>query len=238
MEVVKEEIEEKKSVKSLTQEMMKAGLHFGHKVSRCHPKMRPYVFGIRGNVHIINLEKTLQKLEEALDFIKELVSNKKILMIVGTKIPAKEIVKRIALEYNLPYVSEKWIGGTFTNFDVIKKRIDYFKELEKRKKENRFEGYTKKERMKIEKELEEFEEKFGGIKDLERIPDAIFVIDANKEKVAIKEARKKGVKVIAIVDTDSDPTLVDYPIPANDDAVSSIRYIMNQIAEIIKKYKK
>ena len=238
MEIVKEKTEEKKPLKSLTQEMMKAGLHFGHKVSRCHPKMKPYVFGVRGNIHILNLEKTVQKLEEALNFIKELVLNKKILMIVGTKIPAKELVKEIALKHNLPYVNEKWVGGTFTNFDVIKKRIDYFKELDKRKKDNRFENYTKKEKMKIDKELKEFEEKFGGIKNLERIPDAIFVIDANKEDVAIREARKKGVKVIAVVDTDNDPTLVDYPIPANDDAISSIRYILDQVDEIIKKYKK
>ncbi|MCD6178177.1 30S ribosomal protein S2 [bacterium] len=233
------ELNSKKGNFSLdVQEMMEAGLHFGHRISRTHPKMRPYIFGIRGTVHIIDLEKTVQKMQEALTFIKELVSEGKSIMIIGTKIQVRDIVREMAEECGLPYVNQRWIGGTFTNFDFIRKRIDYLKELEKKKAENAFEKYTKKERAKIDKEIRDLEEKFGGIKNLEKLPDAIFVIDMNKEKVAIKEAKKKGIKIIAIADTNADPTLADYPIPANDDAMSSVRYILDKVAQVIKKYKK
>ncbi len=227
-----------KDFKLSNQEMMEAGLHFGHRISRSHPKMKPYIFGVRGTVHIIDLEKTAEKLEEALNFIKDLVSQGKTLMIVGTKIQAKDIVKKVAQDCKLPYVNQRWVGGTFTNFDVIKKRVDYFKDLERKRKENEFEKYTKKEKAKIDKEISELEEKFGGIKDLEKLPDAIFVIDMNKEKVAIREAKKKGIKIIAIADTNVDPALADYPIPANDDAISSIKYILDKLSQVIKKYKK
>lgn len=220
------------------EEMLEAGLHFGHRVSRCHPRMKPYIFGVRSTVHILDLEKTAQKFEEALVFIQELVSQGKNLMIVGTKIQAKELVKKMAEDCGLAYVSERWIGGTFTNFEVIKKRVDYFKELERKKSEKELEKYTKKERMEIDEELKDFEMKFGGIKDLEKIPDTIFILDMKKDEVAIREAKKKEVKIVAIADTNVDPDLVDYPIPANDDAISSIRYILDKVSEVIKKAKK
>jgi len=220
------------------EEMTEAGLHFGHRVSRCHPKMKPYLFGVRNTVHIIDLEKTARKLEEALNFIQKLISEEKILMIVGTKIQAKELVKKIAQDCGLPYVSERWVGGTFTNFEIIKKRIDYFKDLERKKIQKEFEKYTKKEQAKIEEELNDLEIKFGGIKNLEKIPDAILVLDMKKDKVAIAEARKKGIKIIAIADTNVDPDWADYPIPGNDDAISSIKYILEKVAEVIKKARK
>lgn len=220
------------------EEMLEAGLHFGHRASRCHPRMKSYLFGVRNTIHIIDLEKTAQKLEEALNFIQKLISEEKTLMVVGTKIQAKELVKKIAEDCDLPYVSERWIGGTFTNFEVIKKRIDYFKDLERKKAEKEFEKYTKKEKMRIDEELNDFEIKFGGIKNLEKIPEAIFILDMRKDKVAIKEAKKKGIKVVAIADTNVDPDLVDYPIPANDDSISSIKYILDKVAEAIKKSKK
>lgn len=220
------------------EEMLEAGLHFGHRVSRCHPRMKPFIFGVRNTVHIIDLEKTAQKFEEALGFMQKLVAEGKNLMIVGTKIQAKDLVKKTAEECDLPYVSERWIGGTFTNFEVIKKRIDHFKDLEKKKAENKFEKYTKKEKMKIDEELKDFEMKFGGIKNLEKIPEAVFILDIKKDRVAVEEAKKKEVKIIAVTDTNVDPSLVDYPIPASDDSVSSIKYILEKTAEVIKKSKK
>jgi small subunit ribosomal protein S2 len=224
-------------IKLDTEEMAQAGLHFGHRTSRVHPKMIPYLYGVRNSVHIIDLEKTKEKFEEALKFIQELISEKKILLLVGTKIQAKDLVKNVATECGLPYVVERWLGGTFTNFETIKKRIEYFKDLEKKKAGGELEKYTKKERAKIDQELKDFEFKFGGIKNLERLPDAIFVLDMKKDDLAVKEARMKGIKVIGISDTNCDPTLADFPIPANDDAISSLKYILEKIKEAIKNAK-
>jgi len=221
-----------------TEEMAQAGLHFGHKTSKVHPKMMPYLGGVRNTIHIIDLEKTKEKLAEALRFIQQLISENKILLIVGTKIQVRDLVKNIAQELTLPYVTERWLGGTFTNFEVIKKRVEYFKDLEKKKKEGELEKYTKKERAKIDQELRNLEIKFGGIKDLERLPDAILVLDMKKDDLAVKEARAKEIKVIAISHSNTDPTLADYPIPANDDAIISVKYILDKVAGVIKKTKK
>ena len=221
-----------------TEEMAQAGVHFGHRTSRVHPKMQPYLYGVRNTVHIIDLEKTKEKFEEALKFIQELISENKILLLVGTKIQVKDLVKEIAKDCSLPYVNERWLGGTFTNFEIIKKRIEYFKDLEKKKAAGELEKYTKKERAKIDQELRDLEIKFGGIKNLEKLPDAIFVLDMKKDEAAVKEARMKGVKVIGISDTNVDPTLADYPIPANDDAISSVKYILEKVKEVIKSCRK
>jgi small subunit ribosomal protein S2 len=197
--------------------------------------MFPFIFGTRNTIHIIDLEKTKQKLEEALKFIQELSSQNKIILFVGTKPQIKDLVKEIATELGYPYVNERWLGGTFTNFEVIKKRAEYLKDLEKKKAEGFFEKYTKKERTEIESKIQKLEKKFGGIKNLERLPDAIFICDMVKDKLAVKEARRKGVKIIAISDTNADPTLADYPIPANDDAISSVKYILEKVKEVILK---
>ena len=148
------------------EEMASAGLHFGHRPSKTHPKMKPYIYGIRNDVHIIDLEKTTEKLKKALEFIKKLISDNKTLLLVGTKIQIKNLVKDIAKEADIPYINERWLGGTFTNFETIKKRIAYFKELEEKKATGKFEKYTKKEKAKIDKKLMELEIKFGGIKDM------------------------------------------------------------------------
>jgi len=219
------------------EEMSQAGLQFGHRTSRVHPKMKPYLYGVRNTVHIIDLEKTVDKLKMALGFIQELISENKTLLLVGTKIQIKDLVKEIAEKCQLPYIIERWLGGTFTNFEVIKKRIEYFKSLEKKKNEGELEKYTKKERAKIDQELKNLRIKFGGIKDLEKIPDAIFVLDMKKDALAVKEARQVGVKVIGIADTNVNPTLADYPIPANDDARSAVNYILEKVAEVIKGQK-
>jgi len=219
-------------------EMMKAGLHFGHRTFRIHPKMMPYVQGVRNTVHLINLEETARKLTEALKFIQEIISEGKVLLLVGTKIQIKNLLKETAIECGLPYVSERWLGGTFTNFGIIRKRIEYFKDLERQRDSGELEKYTKKERAKINQELGKLEIKFGGIKNLEKLPAAIFVLDVKKDYLAAKEARESGVKVVGISDTNIDPTLADFPIPANDDAISSVKYILDKVKEVILKAKK
>lgn len=219
------------------EEMAQAGLHLGHRTSKIHPKMEPYLYGTRNTVHIIDLEKTREKFKEALEFIHELISENKTLLFLGTKIQVKNLVKNLAQDCGLPYVSERWLGGIFTNFEIIKKRIEYFKELERKKSQGELDKYTKKEKTKIDKELKDLEIKFGGIKNLIRLPEAIFVLDMKKDDLAIKEAKKKGIKVIGVADTNVNPTLVDYPIPANDDAVSSTKYILDKVKEVILKAK-
>lgn len=216
------------------EQMQTAGLHFGHKVSRLHPKMKPYVSGIKNNVHIIDLEETAKEFAKALGFISNLVREGKTVLFVGTKIQVKEFVKNAAEICQMPYVTERWLGGTFTNFETISKRVQYFKDLESKKAHGDFEKYTKKERMNFDKELESLKKKFEGIRNLLKLPEAVLILDVKKDITCAREARRKGIKIIGVVDTNIDPTLVDYPIPANDDAISSVSYILNKISETIK----
>ena len=218
-------------------EMEKLGIQFGHRTFRIHPKMKPYLSGTRSGIHIIDLEKTAEKLKEALKFIYNTIADGKVLLLVGTKIQLKDLVENTAKECDLPYVSERWLGGTFTNFDIMRKRIEGFKEIEKKKKEGGLEKYTKKERAKINKELQEYEIKFGGIKNLGKLPDVIFVLDMKKDEIAVKEAKMKNIKVIGVSHTNTNPDLADYPIPANDDTRSSIGYILGKVKEIILEAK-
>jgi len=220
-----------------TEEMAQHGLHMGHCTSRIHPKMKPYLDGVKGVVYIINLQKTAEKLEEALGFIQKIISENKTLLLVGTKIQTKELVKEFAIKCSLSYINERWLGGTFTNFEIIKKRVNHFKDLEKKKIEGELEKYTKKERIKIDKELKNLEIKFGGIKNMEKLPEAIFVLDMKKDNIAVKEAKIKGIKIIGISDTNVNPALADYPIPANDDAIPAIRYILEKLKEAIENVK-
>lgn len=220
------------------EDMAEAGLHRGHKTSRIFPKMKPYIFGARNGIHIFDLEKTKEKLEEVLEFIKKLVSEGGTLLFVGTKIQIKEHTKNIAKECGFPYVNERWLGGFFTNFGTIKKRIDYFKDMEKKKENGELEKYTKKERLGIDKELRDLEVRLGGIKNMDKLPEAVYIIDIRKETTAAREAKRLGIPVLATVDTDSDPILADYFIPANDDSVNSVKYILEKIKEVINKYKK
>lgn len=219
------------------EEMIEAGVHLGHKISKLHPKMGDYIVGIKNTVHIINLEETKVLLEKALEFIAEISKAGKKIIIVGTKPPLKKLVEETAKECGMPYVSERWLGGTFTNFRVIYKKAKSFRELEKDKEEGKFEKLTKKENIKIDKNLVKLRRKFEGIKNLEEMPEAIFICDLMKDKSAFKEARMKKIKTIAIVDTNVDPTLVDYPIPANDDAICAVKYILDRIKETILKNK-
>lgn len=216
-------------------EMAKNGLAFGHKKSKLHPKMAPYITTVKDGVHLIDLNKTAQCLNKALEIIENSIKEGKTILLVGTKTYIKEIAKNIAEECGLYYANEHWVGGTFTNFQEIKKRINYFKELEQETKKPEFEkNYTKKEQRKILKEVEKLKTKFEGLKKMEKLPDFVFVLDMKKDLLTIKEAKQKGIKIIAIADTNVDPTLADYPIPANDDAISSVKYILEKVKEVIK----
>lgn len=215
-------------------EMLKAGVHFGHKKSKLNPKMKPFVFGLHSGIHIIDLAKTQELLGQALNFIKEVISKKGIILFIGTTCQARDVVEEAALKCAMPYVANRWIGGTFTNFKEILKSINKLKDLESKKKGGDFQKYTKKERSKFDKEIEKLRNLVGGIKGMNGLPQAIFVTSVNHDKLAIKEARMMGIPIIALVDTDANPTSVDWPIPANDDAVPSIKMMAGIVADTIE----
>ncbi len=219
------------------EKMMEAGLHLGHKRSYTHPKMKPYIAGIKNDINIINLEKAIGEFEKTLEFFQKNFLENKIILLVGTKVQVREIVREVAEEWNMPYVNERWIGGILTNFPVIRKRIEHFKDLREKRDKGELDKYTKKERAKIDKEIEDLERKYKGLENLERLPDAIFVLDMKKDKTAIEEARKKNISVIGIADTNVDPWIADYIIPANDDAISSVKYILDKIRKVAKNNK-
>ncbi|MDD5146464.1 MAG: 30S ribosomal protein S2 [Candidatus Pacebacteria bacterium] len=225
--------EENKIMSEEEKSMMEVGVHLGHQTSKLHPRMNKYVVGIRNTVHILDLEATKQYLAAALDFVSETIKNGGTVLFVGTKLPFQKLVQGMADQCGMPYVKGRWLGGTFTNFGVIKKRIDYFKDLKKQKESGAFEKYTKKEQLLKEKEVMDLESKFGGLVSLEKIPEAVFICDLIKDEACFKEARIKGVKVVALVDTNVDPLLVGYPIPANDDALSAVKYILEKVKDAI-----
>lgn len=215
------------------EEMTKAGLQFGHKKSKVHPKMRQYLSGVRNTIFTIDLEKVKDKFEAALEYAEKTVSEGKIILIVGTKTQFKKPVKEMALACGMPYVSERWLGGTFTNYKIIKKRVDYYREQERKLVAGEFEKYTKKEQAQFQKELKVLEKKLGGIKMMEKMPEALFVVDMKKDKLAVKEARENGVKVIGIADVNIDPDVADYAIIANDDSMSSVNYILAKLKDAV-----
>ncbi|MDD3006821.1 MAG: 30S ribosomal protein S2 [Candidatus Pacebacteria bacterium] len=230
---------EEEKTKISMMDMLKAGVHFGHKKSKKHPKMDEYVFGVRNGISIIDLSKTKGKLAEAADFARKISEKDGIVLFVGTKRQASKIIEAAAKKCEMPYVSERWLGGTFTNFDKIligKKRLE---SLVEQKESGELERkYTKKEVREIEREMKRLEIKFGGIRKVNRIPDAVFVVDIIEEETAILEAAAKKVPIIAITDTNTNPIHVNYPIPANDDAIRSIELITNVIANAIIEGKK
>lgn len=218
-------------------EMLKAGVHFGHKKSRWNPKMKNYTFGVKNDIHIIDLEKTLVLFQEALDYTRNLVANGGKIMFVGTKPQAQKLIEKAAREVDMPYVSKRWLGGTLTNFPEIKKRIKYLNEQENKSAQGDFDKYTKYEKSQMRKEIGRMNEKIGGIKKMENLPQALFVIDIKENDLAVKEALKAKVPIVGVTDTNTDPTLVDFPIPANDDALSSLKYILGIIVKNIQEAK-
>jgi len=215
-------------------ELLKSGVHFGHQTSKWHPKMKPYIFSSRNGVHIINLEITAAKLKEALDFVEEIVSQGGLILFLGSKRQAKEIVSKYAKDCGMPYMTEKWLGGTFTNFSTISKLVIKLKKLRSEFQSGEIKKYSKKERSVIHVKLEKLERLVGGIENMDKLPSAVYVVDIKQEKTAVRESRKKGVAVVAIADTNVDPTLIDHPIPGNDDATKSIELITSLICEAVK----
>ena len=215
------------------EEMLKAGLHFGHRASRWHPKMKPFVFAQRRGIHVINLLKTQEMLKEALDFIGQLVKEDKKILFVGTRDLAKSSFKEVAQEINMPYTCEKWLGGTLTNFNVIRGLIKRYKDLLEQKQAGKLSKYTKKEQLDFDREIEKLDTKVGGLVMLINVPNAIFVWDIKKEKTAIREAQRKNIPIIAVCDTNVNPTGVDYIIPANDDATKGLKLILDLVKETV-----
>lgn len=213
-------------------ELLEAGAHFGHQTRRWNPKMRQYIFGARGGVHIIDLTKTINYLNDAKSFALQTSENGGKVLFVGTKRQARSIIRDEAVAAKMPYVTERWLGGMLTNFRTIEGRVKRLKELEEGLESGDYTNkYNKKEILDLTNEKDSLEKIFGGIRDMAVLPTAIFVVDTVRDEIAVNEARNLNIPVIAIVDTNSNPELADYPIPANDDAIKSIKLITNQIAE-------
>ncbi len=216
-------------------ELLQSGVHFGHQKSRWHPKMADFVFIERNNVHVIDLEKTLEQLKLALDFVQQVIKQDGTILFIGTKKQGQAIIKKYAQEVNMPYITERWIGGMFTNFSNVNKLIKKYKDFIEKKESGALAKYTKKERVEFDKQIDKLEKFVGGLVNLKKIPEAIFVLDAKQQKTAIAEARKKQVPIIGFCDTNINPEIMDYPIPANDDAVKSIEKITALVAEAIQE---
>lgn len=212
-------------------DLLEAGVHFGHQTRRWNPKMAPYIFTARNGIHIIDLQKSLAKFTQAYQFIVELTSRGGKILFVGTKKQAQEVVSQEATRCGMFYVTNRWLGGTLTNFRTIKKSIDRLLELEKLGDPQQHPSLTKKELARLARKREKLEKFLGGIKNIERLPQALFLVDSKKERSAFHEARLMGMPIVAITDTNSDPTEVDYPIPGNDDAIRAIRLITTKIAD-------
>jgi len=213
--------------------LLEAGVHFGHQVGRWNPKMKQYIFSQRNGIHIIDLEQTVVLLGKACDFIREVVANGDNIIFVGSKKQAQEAVEQEAKRCGMFYVNQRWLGGMLTNFSTIQSRIDYLVRLEDRKARGELERLPKKEAMKLDKEMAHLNRLLGGVKEMTRIPGALFVIDPSKERNALAEARRVGVPIVAIVDTNCDPDEVDYPIPGNDDAIRAVALFCAVIADAV-----
>lgn len=216
------------------EEMLKAGVHFGHRTSRWHPKMKPFIFGVRGGVHIIDVEQTQKMLKSALDYVQNTVATGGVVLFIGTKNQVTGTVEKYAQEAGMPYINNRWLGGTFTNFSEIQKLIKQFLDLKDKRDKGELKKYTKLEQLQFDRKIEELDEKIGGISTLKKLPDAVFVFDVRNEKTSILEAKKMGITVIGVCDTNVNPKNVDYIIPANDDSIGALQLIAKLISEASK----
>ena len=214
-------------------ELLEAGVHFGHRVKRWHPKMRSFIFTERNGIHIIDIQQTVKRLEATAELIREGVSNGGTLLFVGTKKQAQQNVAEAAERCGMPYVNQRWLGGTLTNFRTIRQRIDYLIDLEQRFASGEFEKLTKKEVLVLERKMAKLNRRLGGIKNMDRLPSMVFITDIRREYIAVKEANKLGIPIIGMVDTNCDPTPIDHVIPANDDAIRSIKFMANKLADAV-----
>lgn len=216
-------------------QLLEAGVHFGHQTRRWNPKMAPFIYGERNGIHIIDLRQTLDQVHKAAAYVKDLAANGGTILFVGTKKQAQSPVEMAANDSSMPYVNYRWLGGMLTNFQTIQKRIYYMRELERMEESGEMQLRPKKERLKLRRELEKLQANLGGVRDLNRVPNAVFVVDVNAEHTAVKEAQRLGLKVIALVDSNCDPDAVDIVIPGNDDAIRSAELIAMALAEAAKE---
>jgi small subunit ribosomal protein S2 len=216
-------------------QMLEAGVHFGHQTRRWNPKMKRFLYGERNGIYIIDLHQTLTRVEQAYTYVRDLVANGGVILFVGTKKQTQDPVAEYASQCGMPYVNERWLGGMLTNFQTIAGRVRKLGELESARTSGEFEAMPKKEALLLSRELEKLERNLGGIRRLTRLPDAIFVIDTKKEHIAVTEARKLGLPVVAVVDTNCDPDVIDYVIPGNDDAIRSGRLMCRVIADAVNE---
>lgn len=214
-------------------QLLEAGVHFGHQTRRWNPKMAKYIFTERNGIYIIDLQKTVKMMEQAYNFVRDLAAQGGTVLFVGTKKQAQDAVKEEAIRSNSFYVNHRWLGGTLTNFQTIKKRIERLHELERMAEDGTFDVLPKKEVILLKKEQARLEKFLGGIKEMKKLPDAVFIIDPRKERIAVSEARKLGIPIVAIVDTNCDPDEIDYVIPGNDDAIRAVRLFTSKIADAI-----
>ena len=214
-------------------QLLEAGVHFGHQTRRWNPKMAPYIFTERNGIYIIDLQKTVKKVDEAYDFLRSVAEEGKSILFVGTKKQAQEAVKEEALKSGMFYVNERWLGGMMTNFATIHKSINRLKELEAMEEDGTFEVLSKKEVLALKREQEKLEKSLGGIKDMEELPGALFIVDPRKERIAVAEAKKLNIPIVAIVDTNCDPDEIDYVIPGNDDAIRAVKLLTSRMADAV-----
>jgi small subunit ribosomal protein S2 len=224
------------SVISMKQ-LLEAGVHFGHQTRRWNPKMKKYIFTERNGIYIIDLQKTVKKVEEAYNWVKELAANGGTMLFVGTKKQAQDSVKEEAIRSGMYYVNHRWLGGTLTNFETIQKRIGRLKDIERMAEDGTFEVLPKKEVVQLKKEHERLEKFLGGIKDMKQLPDALFIVDPRKERIAVAEAHKLNIPIVGIVDTNCDPDEIDVVIPANDDAIRAVKLLTGKMADAILEAK-
>ena len=224
------------SVISMKQ-LLEAGVHFGHQTRRWNPKMKKYIFTERNGIYIIDLQKTVKKVEEAYNWVKDLAGNGGTILFVGTKKQAQDSVKEEAGRSGMYYVNQRWLGGTLTNFETIQKRIGRLKDIERMSEDGTFEVLPKKEVVQLKKEQERLEKFLGGIKDMKQLPDALFIIDPRKERIAVAEAKKLNIPIVGIVDTNCDPDEIDVVIPANDDAIRAVKLLTGKMADAILEAK-
>jgi small subunit ribosomal protein S2 len=214
-------------------ELLEAGVHFGHQTKRWNPKMKEYIFGERNGIYIIDLQKTLKMFKEAAKFTTDVAAEGRVILFVGTKRQAQDAIAEEATRCGMFYINQRWLGGLLTNWTTVQKSVKRLQELDEMATDGRYELLTKKEIIRLERERKHLQANLAGIKNMRRLPDAIFVVDSNNEQIAVKEARKLGIPVVAVVDTNCDPTLVDYVIPGNDDALRAIRLFTSKIADSI-----
>jgi small subunit ribosomal protein S2 len=214
-------------------QMLEAGVHFGHQTRYWNPKMAPFIFGARGKIHIINLEATVPKFTDAMNYISGLAQKRRTVLFVGTKRSAREAIGEEAQRCGMPYVNARWLGGMLTNFRTVKQSVARLKELEAAETDGTFDKLVKHEVMTLRRERDKLENSLGGIKDMKHLPDALFVIDIGHENIAVQEARKLGIPVVAVVDTNYDPSLVDYAIPGNDDAIRAVQLYARAAADAV-----